>query len=137
MLFLKEIIVKKLLTLLAPLTLALTACVSTTGTTTGTTGTASTANSLAIAALKVGVQAKCVSEINNNTYWKTGSKLLTETQKQELQTEVCGCVGEKATTSVTATDLVVAAMDKTSQANLISKVVTQTLNACVVEALKP
>lgn len=125
---------KKLIAVLAPLTLALTACVSTTGTTTGTAAT--TTNSLAMMAVKVGVQAKCVTELNNNTYWKTGSKLLTETQKQELQTEVCSCVGEKATTSVTAADLVVAAMDKTSQATLISKVVTSTLNACVVDTLK-
>ncbi|ANF82066.1 hypothetical protein A3K93_07575 [Acinetobacter sp. NCu2D-2] len=125
---------KKLIAVLAPLTLALTACVSTTGTTTGTA--ANTTNSLAMMAVKVGVQAKCVTELNNNTYWKTGSKLLTETQKQELQTEVCSCVGEKATTSITAADLVVAAMDKTSQATLISKVVTSTLNACVVDTLK-
>lgn len=129
---------KKLLVALVPLTLALTACVSTTGTTSGTsTGAATTTtSSLAMMAVKVGVQAKCVTELNNNSYWKTGSKLLTESKKTELQTEVCSCVGEKATTSMTATDLVIAAMDKTSQANLASKVVTQTLNACVVDTLK-
>ena len=125
---------KKLIAVLAPMVLALTACVTTPGTTANTA--AQTTNGLAMAAVKVGVQAKCVTEINNNSYWKTGSKLLTETQKNELQAEVCGCVGEKATTSVTATDLIVAAMDKTSQATLISKVVTSTLNACVVETLK-
>ena len=125
---------KKLLALFAPLTLALSACVSTTGTTTG--AATNTTNNLAMMAVKVGVQAKCVTELNNNAYWKAGSKLLTETKKQELQTEVCSCVGEKATTSVTATDLVIAAMDKTSQANLITKVVTSTLNTCVVETLK-
>lgn len=124
---------KKLIGLLAPLMLALTACVSTTGTTTGTATTASTANSLAVVAIKVGVQAKCVTELENNKYWTTASRVLNETQKQSYQTEVCGCVGEKVTTSVTATELVVAAMDKTSQANLISKVVTSSLNACVVE----
>lgn len=125
---------KKLLAVLMPLTLALTACA--TGTTgTGTSATTTTGG-LAMMAVKVGIQAKCVTELNNNTYWKTGSKLLTETKKQELQTEVCSCVGEKATTSVTAADLVVAAMDKTSQANLATKVVTSTLNACVVDTLK-
>jgi hypothetical protein len=126
--------VKKLLAVLAPLVFALTACVTVDGTTGSTT--ANTGNSLAMMAVKVGVQAKCVTEINNNTYWKTGSKLLTESKKQELETEVCSCVGEKATTSVTATDLVVAAMDKTSQATLVNKLVTTTLNACVVEVLK-
>ena len=126
---------KKLLAVFAPMALALTACATVDGTT-GTGSTANTGNSLATMAVKVGVEAKCVSEINNNTYWKTGSKLLTESQKQELQTEVCSCVGEKATTSVTATDLVVAAMDKTSQATLVNKLVTTTLNACVVDVLK-
>lgn len=129
---------KKLIALLAPLTLALTACVSTSGTSTGSaTGTsATTGSSLAMGLIKVGVQAKCVTELNNNTYWKTGSKLLTETKKNELQTEVCSCVGEKATTSVTVTEVAIAAMDKTSQATLINKVVTNTLNACVVETFK-
>ena len=130
---------KKLIALTVPFCLFLTACVAPTGgSNTGATATsnAATVNAVAMAAVKVGVQAKCVTELNNNSYWKTGSKLLTETKKQELQTEVCSCVGDKATTSVTATDLVVAAIDKTSQANLISKVVTSTLNACVVETLK-
>ncbi|KAB0624861.1 hypothetical protein F7P75_11930 [Acinetobacter gandensis] len=126
---------KKLAAVLAPLTLVLSACAATGTTGTGTSA-ATTTNSLAMMAVKVGVQAKCVTELNNNTYWKTASKVLTETQKSELQTEVCSCVGEKATTSVTATDLVVAAMDKTSQANLAAKIVTNTLNACVVETLK-
>ena len=125
---------KKLLAVLMPLTLALTACA--TGTTgTGTSATPTTGN-LAMMAVKVGVQAKCITELNNNSYWKTGSKLLTEAKKQELQTEVCSCVGDKATSSVTAAELVVAAMDKTSQANLATKIVTTTLNACVVDTLK-
>jgi hypothetical protein len=128
--------VKKLVAVLLPLTLALSACVSTGTTNTGTTTTANTSNSLAMMAVKVGVQAKCVTELNNNAYWKTASKVLTESKKSELQTEVCSCVGEKATTSVTATELVVAAMDKTSQATLANKVVTSTLNACVVETFK-
>lgn len=130
-------LVKKLVAVLAPLALALTACVATdTTSTTGTTSTTVGAQQLAMAAVKVGVQAKCVTELENNAYWKTGSKLLTDAKKQELQTEVCSCVGEKATTSVTATDLIIAAMDKTQQASLASKVVTSTLNACVVETLQ-
>lgn len=126
---------KKLIAAVVPMVLLLSACA------TGTTSTTPSSNAgvgtgLAMMAVKVGIQAKCVSEINNNTYWKTGSKLLTESKKNELQTEVCSCVGEKATTSITAADLIVAAMDKTSQANLVSRVVSNSLNACVVEKLK-
>ena len=129
---------KKLLVVLAPLAMALTACVAPTGTTTGTTtGTnPNMTNGLAVAAIKVGVQAKCINELQNNNYWKSASRVLTENQKQSYQTEVCGCVGDKVTTNVTAAELLVAAMDKTSQANLISKVVTTSLNACVVEKFK-
>lgn len=127
---------KKLIAALVPMAFVLTACV----TDTGTTGTATTASSmgggLATMAIKIGVQAKCATELNNNSYWKTGSKLLTQSQAAELQTEVCSCVADKATTSVSAADMIVAAMDKTSQATLITRVVTSTLNACVVETLK-
>ncbi len=124
---------KKLAAVLAPLALILTAC----ATTDGTNGTvASGNNGLAMMAVKVGVEAKCVTEINNNAYWKTGSKLLTESKKQELQTEVCSCVADKAVNSVTAADLVVAAMDKTTQATMAAKVVNASLNACVVDVLK-
>lgn len=129
---------KKLIAVFAPLALALTACVTTEGTTptAGQTSAATGAQQLAMAAVKVGVQAKCVTEIENNSTWKTASQVLSQAQKQNLQTEVCSCVSEKATTSVTATELIVAAMDKTSQANLATKVVTNTLNACVVEAFQ-
>ncbi|KGT48002.1 MULTISPECIES: hypothetical protein [Acinetobacter] len=124
---------KKLAAVLAPMAFILTACVTADGT--GTTA-GNTANGLAMTAVKVGVQAKCVTEINNNTYWKTASKVLTETQQSELQTEVCSCVADKATTSVTVADLAVAAMDKTTQATLATKIVANSLNACVVEVLK-
>lgn len=128
---------KKLIAAIVPMAFVLTACVTgTTGTGTTTSAGSSVGGSLATMAIKIGVQAKCVSELSNNTYWKTGSKLLTESKKNELQTEVCSCVGEKATTSVTAADLVVAAMDKTSQATLASRIVANSLNACVIDTLK-
>lgn len=128
---------KKLIAAIAPLALILTACATgTTGTATGTTGTSSLGGGLAMTAVKIGVQAKCASEINNNSYWKTGSKLLTESQATELQTEVCSCVADKATSSVTAAELVTAALDKSTQATLATRVVSSTLNACVVETLK-
>lgn len=124
---------KKLIAVLLPIAFTLTACVTADGV--PTAGTSATAG-LATAAIRIGVQAKCVTEINNNSYWRTGSRLLTDSKKQEVQTEVCSCVANKATTSVTAADLVIAAMDKTSQATIVSKVVATTLNACVVDTLK-
>lgn len=116
----------------APIALLLSAC-ATTGT---TTDGATPAQSLGMAAMSIAVQAKCMNELENNSYWRTASRALANQTKQQVQAEVCGCVGQKATTSITVTDLMIAAMDKTSQANLASKVVANTLNACVVETFK-
>lgn len=127
----KEKFVKKLLAL-APIALLLSAC-ATDGT---TNGGVAPAHSLGMAAMSIAVQAKCINELENNSYWRTASRALGNQTKQQVQAEVCGCVGQKATTSITVTDLMVAAMDKTSQANLASKVVANTLNACVVETFK-
>ena len=124
-----EFMMKKLIALMLPMALALTACVTPDGAPTAGT-------SLAMSAAKIGVQAKCVNEISNNSTWKTGSRLLSDAKKQEVQTEVCSCVADKATTTVGVADLAVAAMDKTSQANIITKVVATSLNACVVQTLQ-
>ena len=131
-----EYIVKKL-TLLASLAVILSGCaVGGAGITANENGGLTTTSPLANTLIAATVQAKCVTELDNNTYWKTASRVLTANKKQELQTEVCSCVGQKSTSSVTAADLLAAAMDKTSQANLASRLVTQTLNACVVDTLK-
>src|SRR5690606_27145202 len=90
----KDLTVKKLIAVLAPLTLALTACVST-GTTTGTTsstGTQSATQQLGNAAIKIAINAKCTTELNNIAAWQTATKLMTATQKQNIQSEICGCV---------------------------------------------
>lgn len=129
---------KKLVAVLAPLALFISAC-TTTGTTTvptETTTTPSMTSGLATAAVKIGVQAKCAVEIDKNTAWQTAATVFSAEQQQTLKTNVCSCVADKVTTSVTAAELVVAAMDKTSQANLITKVVTNSLNTCVVETAK-
>ena len=56
----KENIVKKLIAVLAPLALILTACASPSGTT-GGTSTAPTAQQLGTAAMKIAINAKCTS----------------------------------------------------------------------------
>ena len=60
---------KKLIAVLVPLTLALTACVST-NTTTGTTGMQSTTQQLGNTALKIAINAKCTTELNNTAAWQ-------------------------------------------------------------------
>ena len=126
---------KKLIAVLVPLTLALTACVST-NTTTGTTSMQSTTQQLGNTALKIAINAKCTTELNNTAAWQTATKLMTATQKQNIQSEICGCVSEKAPQSVTAVDLATAAIDPAARNTIVTNAVTKPINACVAEAVK-
>jgi hypothetical protein len=125
---------KKLMLALAPVVLALTACATTTGTDTGSAQT--TTQQLGVAALKVAVNAKCITEINNVSAWKTATKYMTAEQRDSIQTNVCGCVSEKAPNSVTAVELAAAALDVNTRATIVNQVVSKTVNACVAEALQ-
>lgn len=126
---------KKLIALLLPLTLALTACIST-DSMNGTTSTQSATQQLGGVALKIAINAKCTTELNNIPAWKTATKLMSSTQKQDIQSEICGCVSEKAPQSVTAVDLATAAIDPVARNTIISNAVTKTINACVAEAVR-
>ena len=127
---------KKLIAVLAPLALVLTACVAT-DTTTGTTSTTQSATQqLGTAAIKIAINAKCTTELNNIPAWQNATKLMTATQKQNIQTEICGCVSDKAPQSVTAVDLATAAIDPAARNTIVSNAVTKTINACVAEAVK-
>ncbi|MDQ9027816.1 hypothetical protein [Acinetobacter nosocomialis] len=117
---------------MAPVVLALTACATTPGA--GSTETAT--QQLGMTALKVAVNAKCITEINNVAAWKTATKLMTAEQRDSIQTNVCGCVSEKAPNSVTAVDLATAALDPAARATVVNQVVSNTVNACVAEALQ-
>ena len=126
---------KKLLAVLAPIALALSACTTTTGTTTGTTTAPPATQQLGMTAIKIAINAKCVTELNNIPAWHTATRVMTTTQKQNVQAEICGCVSEKAPQSVTAVDLATAAIDPAARATIVGNVVAKTINACVAEAV--
>lgn len=127
---------KKLLAVLAPIALALSACTTTTGTPTGTTTAPTATQQLGMEAIKVAINAKCVTELNNIPAWHTATRMMTTTQKQNVQAEICGCVSEKAPQNVTAVDLATAAIDPTARATIVSNAVSRTINACVAEAVR-
>jgi hypothetical protein len=124
--------VKKLLLIAAPLVLALSGCVAPNGTSPVTT----TSQQLGMAALKIAVNAKCLNEINTLPAWKTATRYMTADQRDNIQTNVCGCVSDKAPNSVTAIELATAAIDPSARATIVNQVVSQTVNACVAETLK-
>ena len=127
---------KKLLAVLAPIALALSACTTTTGTTTGTTTAPTATQQLGMTAIKIAINAKCVTELNNIPAWHTATRVMTTTQKQNVQAEICGCVSEKAPQNVTAVDLATASIDPAARATIVSNAVSRTINACVAEAVR-
>ena len=124
---------KKLIAVFAPLALVLSAC-----TTTDSIGNTSPSltQTLGTAALQIAINSKCTTELNNLPAWKTATVLMTETQKTNIQSEICGCVSEKAPQSVTAVDLATAAIDPAARATIVSNAVSKTINACVAEAVR-
>ncbi|MBC9228093.1 hypothetical protein HI850_001990 [bacterium SPL81] len=121
---------KKIL-FVVPMLLALNACVAPNA----NNSAATTSQQLGMAALKVAVNAKCINEINTLPAWKTATRLMTVEQRETIQTNVCGCVSEKAPNSVTAVELATAAIDPTARATIVNQVVSETVNACVAEVL--
>ena len=125
---------KKLIAVFAPLALVLSACTTTDST--GGNATPSMTQTLGNAALKIAINAKCTTELNNLPAWKTATVLMTDTQRTNIQSEICGCVSEKAPESVTAVDLATAAIDLSARVTIVSNAVSKTINACVAEAVK-
>ena len=120
--------------MLAPLALTLTACA--TMDSTGTSSAGTTTQQLGTVALKIAINAKCTTELNNLPAWKTATRLMTPDQKTNVQGEICGCVSDKAPQSLTAVDLATAALDPAARATIVSNAVTKTINACVAEAVR-
>ncbi|MCL5766882.1 hypothetical protein [Acinetobacter sp. ANC5681] len=122
----------KKLFFIVPMLFALNGCVATNT----NNSTATTSQQLGMAALKIAVNAKCINEINTLPAWKTATRLMTSEQRENIQTNVCGCVSEKAPNSVTTVELATAAIDPTARATIVNQVVSKTVNACVAEVLK-
>lgn len=123
---------KKSLFGLTAFVLLLTGCA-----TDGSMNTATnTTEQLSMTALKIAVNNKCMNEINTIPAWQTASKLMTDDQKQDIQTEICGCVSEKAPYSVTAADLANATFDPNARAAMVGQVVSKTVTACVNETFQ-
>ena len=123
---------KKSLFGLTAFVLLLTGCA-----TDGSMNTATnTTEQFGMTALKIAVNNKCMNEINTIPAWQTASKLMTDDQKQDIQTEICGCVSEKAPYSVTAADLANATFDPNARAAMVGQVVSKTVTACVNETFQ-
>lgn len=116
---------KKLLCLIPALLLS--AC----ATTDGMSPTATTANNIGMAVFQSAVDQKCRVELNNRTEYKVLTSVLTAEKKADVETQVCGCVGEEASKNVTMVELTQAAIDPNARTTIIANTVNKTLSTCV------
>ncbi|MBF7687448.1 hypothetical protein [Acinetobacter rathckeae] len=127
---------KKILPLI-PLVFALSACaVDGTATPGQTNTTQNTAQQIGMTALKIAINAKCTTELNNTAAWKVASQVMTSQQQQNAQSQVCGCVSDKAMDSVTVVDLATVAFDPAARTSIATKAINNTVHACIAESLK-
>ena len=122
---------KKRFAVLVPVLMTLTACATTETANT----TATTTQQVGMTAMKIAINAKCTTELNNTPAWKTATQLMTAEQKQNIQADICGCVSDKAPQNVTTVDLATAALDPAARATIVTNVVTKTIQSCVAEAV--
>lgn len=126
----------KKLTLLcaaAAASLTLTACVADG---TQTTNGVNTAANVGMTVFQVAVDQKCRVELNNNRVWQTASTVLSAEQKAAKESQVCGCVSEKAPQQVTIVELTQAAMDPNYRNQIVATTVAKTFNACYSSFIK-
>lgn len=126
----------KKLTLLcaaAAASLTLTACVADG---TQTTNGVNTAANVGMTVFQVAVDQKCRVELKNNRVWQTASTVLSAEQKAAKESQVCGCVSEKAPQQVTIVELTQAAMDPNYRNQIVATTVAKTFNACYSSFIK-
>ncbi len=128
---------KKILTVTTMLaTFALAGCTTTAGTNTTAGNAIGTANNIGMNVFKAAIDNQCRVEIEKQTTWRIASAVMTEQQKEAVQSKVCGCVSEQAPQQVTIVELGNAAIDSSYRTKLVAKVVAKSLQSCYASFTK-
>lgn len=128
---------KKILTVTTMLaTFALAGCTTTAGTNTTAGNAIGTANNIGMNVFKAAIDNQCRVEIEKQTTWRIASAVMTEQQKEVVQSKVCGCVSEQAPQQVTIVELGNAAIDSSYRTKLVAKVVAKSLQSCYASFTK-
>ncbi len=133
---LKDKPMKKLLASTVVLaTLALAGC-ATTGANNNAGTAIGTANEIGMNVFKAAIDNQCRSQIQQQPAWRIASVAMTESQKEAVQSKVCGCVSEQAPQQVTLIELGNAAIDANYRGQLVTKVVAKSLQSCYANFTK-
>lgn len=94
------------------------------------------ANAVGMNMLKTAVDQKCRSELNNQPVYRTASMVMTQSQKQALENNICGCVSEKAPQNITLVELSEIAINPNARTEIIARTASKTISECVSEFMK-
>ena len=83
--------------------------------------------------LKPVVVYQCGAELEATRLWKVSTALLGEEKKNQLQTKICGSMGDNALKDIPATLLLHAAVDEQVKKQVVQQGVLNTLKGCVVD----
>ncbi len=107
--------------------LTFTACVADG---TQTANGVNTAAGIGMTVFQVAGYQKIPVELKNNRLLKNATLGVTAGKKAAKESQVCGCVSEKAPQQVTIVELTQAAMDSRYRTQMVATTVAKTFNAC-------
>ena len=79
---------------------------------------------------------QCSVELNKRQEWRLVALAVTAEKQQQWEDQICGCVSEEATNSVTVTDLVQAATNQSARTGIVANAVTKTVTSCLNRFVK-
>ncbi len=132
----------KALAITGVLATALTGCAAPTGTTTATAPAGTTAQPTTLAGIgasivQTAVKQKCQSELQTNQYWNLARLAMTPDAQARVADNVCGCVAEKAPQTVSMNEVATAVIDPTARAQVATKAVVGSIQACMTSFFTP
>lgn len=83
--------------------------------------------------LKPVVVYQCGVELESIRLWKVSTAWISPEKKNQLQSEICGCVGDNALKDIPATTLLHAMVDEQVKRKVVQQGVLNTLKGCVVD----
>lgn len=86
--------------------------------------------------LKPVIEYQCVVELKDSKIWNASTYFMLDANKNKLQSEVCGCIGEYALENVPTKTLLQATVSEEAKNKLVKQVVLNSLKGCMFEKSK-
>ena len=95
-----------------------------------------TTTQLGMNVLKVAIDNKCRSELEQQNAWRIAKIAMSSEQAEAVQSKVCGCVSEQAPQHLSIVDMTNAAIDPQYRTQVVTKVVSQSLQSCYSRSIQ-